>query len=127
MCDRKSSFLEGLMVGAVLGVGGYLFLQSDQGKKIQKELKKKAEPYLEDIGDLLEDLKDQSNDLIEKAEEVKNTLEDKIEEGKEQAEDILTDKLESSLSHIEVLQERGREATATIRKKFFKNIKKPAN
>lgn len=127
MCDRKSSFLEGLIAGAAIGIGGYLFLQTDQGKKVKKELAKKAEPYLDDLGGLLEDLKDQSSELLEKAEEVKTTIEEKIVEGKEEAQEVLTDKLENSLTHIEELQERGREATATIRKKFFKNIKKPAN
>lgn len=130
MCDKcsnqKNGLLEGIVLGAIVGIGVYYFLGTDEGEKLQKTFKKKASPYLDEAADVLEELKDQSTDLLEKAQEVKETLEEKFEDKKEQIEDVVSDKLESSLSHIEELQERGREATATIRKRFFKNTKKPA-
>lgn len=127
MCDNKrSGFFEGLVTGVVMGIAGYMYLKTDDGKKLQKDFTKKAKPYLSDLGDLLEDWKDQSGELLEKAEEIKDTLEEKFEDSKDDIETNVTKKLEGSLTHIEELQERGREATATIRKKFFKNIKKPS-
>ena len=125
MCDQhKTNFLEGVATGAVLGIAAYVFLGSDEGKKITKDLKKKAAPYLEDLVEVLEDWKDQSESLLEKAEAIKDTFEERLEETKDNVVPAVAVKLEDSLSHIEQLQERGREATATIRKRFFKNVKK---
>ncbi len=125
MCDHhKNNFWEGVAAGAILGVAVYVFLGSDEGKKLTKDFRKKAAPYLEDLAEVLEEWRDQSESLLEKAEAVKDTLEERLEETKNQVVPAVAAKLEGSLSHIEQLQERGREATATIRKKFFKNIKK---
>lgn len=127
MCDQhKNNFWEGVATGAILGVAAYVFLGSDEGKKLTKDFKKKAAPLLEDLAEVLEDWRDQSESLLEKAEAVKDTLEERLEETKDQVAPAVAAKLEGSLSHIEQLQERGREATATIRKRFFKNIKKSA-
>lgn len=128
MCEQcrnhKSGFLEGITVGVLLGVAVSVLLGTEEGKKIQKSLKKKASPYIEDIVGVLDDLKSQSSSLLEKAEEVKDALGDKLGEKKQELSVAVTDTLENSLTHIEELQQRGRDATAIIRKKFFKNIKK---
>ncbi|MBI3384575.1 YtxH domain-containing protein [Candidatus Gottesmanbacteria bacterium] len=128
MCDQhKNNFWEGVTAGAILGVAAYVFLGSDEGKKFTKDFKKKAAPYLEDLAEVLEQWKDENESLLEKAEAVKDTIEEHLEETKGQVGPAVAAKLEGSLSHIEELQERGREATATIRKRFFKNVKKPIN
>jgi gas vesicle protein len=132
MCDRcnhqnQGGFLGGIVLGSIIGAAGFLLLNSEEGKKLQKKLQKKTAPYINDIAEVLEELKDQSSELLDKAEEVKESLQEKIEDKKEKIEEVVADKLESSLTHIEALQERGREATASIRKRFFKNTKKPAS
>ncbi len=128
MCNQcnsqKNSFLEGVILGAVAGAAACIFLGSDEGKKMQKVLKKKASPYIDDVVDVLDELKDQSTELLDKAEEVKDALQEKLEDNKEKVGSAISEKLEGSLSHIEELQERGREATSSIRKRFFRNIKK---
>ena len=124
MGEYRGGFFEGLATGLVLGVSAYVFLGTDEGKKLKKNLQKKAGPYLDDFEEVLEELKDQSGNLLQKAEEVKDSLEEKLEETTSQVVPAVAEKLDDSLSHIEMLQERGRKATASIRKKFFKNIKK---
>ncbi len=85
MCDQhKTNFLEGVATGAILGIVAYVFLGSDEGKKLTKDIKKKAAPYLEDLAEVLEEWKDQSESLLGKAQAVKDTLEERLEETKDQ-------------------------------------------
>lgn len=125
MCEKKSGFLEGLTLGAVLAGMAVVFFGTDQGKKIQKNLKKKAGPIIED---LIFELEEKSAELLEKAEEVKEEVTEKIEEVKETLDKETGEKIDESLSRIQVLQERGRKVVAALRApKFFKGInKKPA-
>lgn len=107
MSDKKSSFFTGLLFGAVVGGAVYYLLGTEKGKKLQKEIKTKVKPYLDDLSELVENLPEEKEKLLEKMESLKDAVEEKIEDAKVIGE----------VPHIEKLQERGR--------KFFKNIKKP--
>ncbi len=128
MCEKKSSFFEGVLTGVAIGITGYVLMTTDQGKKITKDLKKKVAPYVDDVADLLEELKDKNSELLDRAEELKSAIEEKVEEVKEDLTPAVTKQLEKSLTSIEDLQERGRKAVAAIRKHklFFKNTPKKA-
>ena len=52
------------------------------------------------------------------------TVIEKLEDTKEELTETATKKLDSALAHIEELQEHGRETTASIRKRLFKNLPK---
>ena len=121
MCEKKSSFFEGVLTGVAIGITGYVLMTTDQGKKITKDLKKKVAPYVDDVADLLEELKDKNSELLDRAEELKSAIEENLTPA-------VTKQLEKSLTSIEDLQERGRKAVAAIRKHklFFKNTPKKA-
>ena len=100
--DNSSGFLNGLIIGAVLGAGIVFFLQTKKGKEIAKELSEKGLILLENFDDVVAELE-----------------EDAVDEQKQStylavAEDITTK--QTPPSHIETLQAHGR--------RFFHGIPK---
>lgn len=134
-CESKGkSFLSGLIIGGLLGAGLYYLFGTENGKKMQKELKKKGKETAEQLDDLLFDLEEKGKVFKEKAEEVakevKGQVTEKIGEVSDVAKVQLGEKLDNTLDKIEKLQEHGREVTESlhsdIKHRFFKNLPKKA-
>lgn len=106
-------FLAGFFIGGLIGALTIFFLGTKEGKKAGKLLQQKGEDVLGELEDQVEELEQKGRDIVEKLEENKDDLTEKA-----------TQKLDSALAHIEELQEHGRETTASIRKRLFKNLPK---
>jgi len=118
-CNNDKSFLLGLMIGGVIA-GGLVFLfGTDKGKEVRKELKERGEDVLDDLDEVLAELEEKRKELKKKAEKVKEEVVQHVGDLKEKASEEVMEKLDDTLANIEALQERGREATATLRKKYF--------
>ncbi|MBI4062429.1 YtxH domain-containing protein [Candidatus Gottesmanbacteria bacterium] len=95
---RDIRFWVGFFVGGLLGAIVLFFMGTREGKKT-------GEDILDDI---------------------RNRLEGVVKEGKEIKKEVIestSEKIDTALAHIEELQERGRQTTATLRKQF-KNLPK---
>jgi histidinol dehydrogenase len=116
--DHQGGFFQGLILGALIGVGAFYFLtQTKEGKRIGQQLRKKGEEALDDLGEMVEDLETKSEEFRIKAKEIQSQLEEKTQGvSKEIAEEA-----QEKLGHIEQLRERGRTAS----KKFFIRNGKP--
>jgi len=88
-------FFLGFFIGGLIGAVVIFLLGTKEGKKTGKVLEEKGK-------DLLDNLHDKKEELTESA----------------------GDKLDEALAHIEKMQEQGRETTAELRKRLFKNLPK---
>lgn len=127
--QKNKGFLNGLILGGLVGAGLFFLLGTEKGKKIQKKLKEGGKKAAESMEDLVKELEEKGKELEEKAQEVKEQIQEKIEDTKENIKDQVSERIDSTLSHIEALQDKGRETTSqihdTLKKRFFKNIPKP--
>jgi gas vesicle protein len=103
----------GFFLGGLLGAFVIFFLGTKEGKKAGKLLERKGRDVLDDLEEKLVDIEKKSKEVVEA-----------IAENKEDISENVTEKLDSALAHIEEIQERGRETTAGLRKKLFKNLPK---
>ena len=126
MCDRDDKgIILGLMIGGLIGAGTMFLFGTDKGAQVRKNLKKKGEDILDDLEPVLKQLEEKSREVKKQAEKVKGQIAEKTGELKENISEEVTEKLDDTLAKIENLQERGREATEALRKKYFvKNGKK---
>lgn len=120
MCDQNDrSFLTGLIIGGAIGAGLVFLFGTEKGKKVREEIKEKGADILDDLDDVLEELEEKGKELKKKAQIVKEEVVEKVGDLKEKAGEEMMEKLDDTLAKIETLQERGREATAALRKKYF--------
>jgi len=113
--DRGGGFLSGLVWGTIIGAVLVFLFGTKEGRKVKDQLAKKGKELVEDLPQIIKDLEKQGKEFAQKTEEVKKKLEKKAKELSSEAKE----KIESSLTHIEETQEKGRQAAATIRKHFF--------
>ncbi|MEK7119142.1 MAG: YtxH domain-containing protein [Patescibacteria group bacterium] len=108
--DRQSGgkFLFGFFIGGLIGALTIFFLGTKEGKKTGKLLKDKGEELIDDVQEKISELEKKGKELVK------------------EGEDTAAEKLESALAHIEALQEHGRQTTANLRKRIFKNLPKKA-
>lgn len=125
MSDHKDNkFWFGFFFGGLLGAIVLFFIGTKEGKKTGKLFKDKGEDIIDDLQDRLEELKKKGKELAEQGEDLKEQIASEIEDKKEVLTEEVSEKLDTALSHIEAIQERGRETTASLRKRLFKNIPK---
>ncbi len=117
-------FLAGFFIGGLIGALTIFFLGTKEGKKAGKLLQQKGEDVLGDLENEIEVLEQKGKELAKHGEEVKDQVIEKLEERSEELTESATKKLDSALAHIEEIQEHGRETTASIRKRLFKNLPK---
>lgn len=110
-------FIKGLFWGILASIGLLIFLETERGQKLKKEFKGETEGFLDSLPDLIDKLEEKGEKLIKEAGEIERELAEKKEEvGQEIAK----------ATHIETLQEHGREIAQGIKARFFKNLpKKP--
>lgn len=120
---ETKGFLKGLMWGILAAIGLLVFLETERGQKLKKQVGDKGEDLLDALPDLIDRIEEKGEELIKEAGKIEKELRDKKEEvGEEIAEKV--EKLNASLAHIENLQEHGREITSKIKTRIFKNIPK---
>lgn len=117
--DSDNGFLLGLIIGGVIGAGAVFLFGTEKGKEVREELKEKGDDALDDLDDVLTQLEKKGKEIKKKADIVKEEIAEKAGEMKENVSEEVVEKLDDTLAHIEALQERGREATASLRKKYF--------
>lgn len=116
-------FWIGFFIGGFIGAVVLFFLGTKEGKKTGKALESRGRDLLDELLEKLEMLERKGKQLVCEGEEIKENVIEAIEEKKEDLTETTTEKIDSALAHIEVLQERGRETTAALRRRF-KNIPK---
>ena len=119
-------FLAGFFIGGLIGALTIFFLGTKEGKKAKVLLEKKGKDVLNDLEGEIEVLEQKGKELAKHGEEVKEQVIEKLEDKTEELSELATKKLDSALAHIEEMQEHGRETTASIRKRLFKNLPKKA-
>jgi gas vesicle protein len=117
-------FLLGFFIGGILGAIIIFLVGTKEGKKTTKILEQKGKDFVDDLEDRLTDLEKQGQELAKKSEEIKEHVVVTLEEKKEAMTTEASSKIDSTLAHIEALQEHGRETTASLRKRLFKNAPK---
>jgi len=117
-------FLAGFFIGGLIGALIIFFLGTKEGKKAKLLLEKKGKDVVDDLENEIEVLEQKGKELVKHGEEVKEQVIEKLEEKSEELTESATKKLDSALAHIEEIQEHGRETTASIRKRLFKNLPK---
>jgi gas vesicle protein len=117
-------FLAGFFIGGLVGALTIFFLGTKEGKKAGKFLQQKGEDVVGELEEKVEELEQKGKDLLKHGEEINEQVMEKIEDKSEELTETATRKLDSALAHIEEIQEHGRETTASIRKRLFKNIPK---
>jgi len=116
--DREGGFLQGLVMGAILGAGAYYFLtQTKEGEKVKKRIKKKGEEALDDLADLVDEFEEKGEEFQAQAKKLQAELESKAKGVKKE----VAAEAKEKLTHIDKLRERGRQATKT----FFTRNGKP--
>ncbi len=117
-------FLFGFFLGGIIGALTIFFLGTKEGKKTGKILEEKGKDFLDELQDKVDELETQGKELAKKGEELKEKVVEQMEDKKETVTKEAAVKLDTALAHIEALQEHGRETTATLRKRLFKNVPK---
>jgi gas vesicle protein len=117
-------FLAGFFIGGLVGALTIFFLGTKEGKKAKILLEKRGKDVVDDLEDEIEVLEQKGKELAKHGEEVKEQVIEKLEDKSEELSELATKKLDSALAHIEEIQEHGRETTASIRKRLFKNLPK---
>lgn len=123
MCEEccqnsKKGIVESLVALGALAGGLYYLFGTDNGKKIQKQIKKKGAEAAKNLQELLEELEEKSHEYREKVEEiaasVKDEAEKKWETGSEMAKQELGDRLDQVLTQSEELLEKGQKVTQSL-------------
>jgi gas vesicle protein len=104
-----SHFLNGLVLGALIGAGLAFFFASDE--KTKKKLKRKGETVLDNLGELVAEFEEKGKEFSQKAQKVKEEL----EEGTKDKRKEIAEEAREKLTNIDELRERGRQAT----RRFF--------
>ena len=117
-------FLAGFFIGGLIGALTIFFLGTKEGKKAGKFLQQKGVDVVGDLENEIEVLEQKGKEIAKHGEEVKEQVIEKLEDKSEELSELATKKLDSALAHIEEIQEHGRETTASIRKRLFKNLPK---
>lgn len=127
----KGSFWMGLLIGGAISLAMVVLLGSERGKKILQQIQDEGFDSLftdakDEVTQKVDEIKEKSQDFVNQGKEVQQEVVDTVNEAKADATEILAEKVDETLSHIEAIQERGRQSTAELRRRLFKNIPKKA-
>jgi len=123
---QDGKFMLGFFIGGLLGAFIIFLLGTKEGKKTGKAIQQKGEDIIDDLQGRLNELEEKGKELVQQGEVVREELAAEVEEKKEELTEAAAEKIDTALAHIEALQEHGRETTASLRKRLFKNLpKKP--
>ncbi len=117
-------FWVGFFIGGLIGAVILFLVGTKEGKKTGKLLEEKGQDFLDELEDRLAELEKKGKDLVKQGEDIKEQVVGQLEDKKDDVSHEVVKKLDTALAHIEALQEHGRETTADLRKKLFKNLPK---
>lgn len=120
---RDLRFWVGFFVGGLIGAIVLFFLGTKEGKKTGNVLHEKGVDVLDELRDRLDEIVQEGKELVKEGKEIKEDVVEQLEDKKDSLTKTATDSIDTALAHIEALQERGRQTTASLRKKF-KNLPK---
>ena len=120
----EGKFLFGFFIGGLIGALVIFFLGTKEGQKTGNLLKRKGEDVLDDVQEKIEELEQRGKELVKQGEAIKEQVLENLEEKKEAVTETAVEKIDTALAHIEELQEHGRQTTASLRKRLFKNLPK---
>ena len=120
----QGRFLLGFFIGGLIGAVTIFFLGAKEGQKTGKLIKRKGEDIMDDVHEKVEELGERGKELVRQGEAIKERALENLEEKKEAVTETAAEKIDSALAHIEELQEHGRQTTASLRKRLFKNLPK---
>ncbi len=110
---QDPSFWFGMFLGGFVGALILYLLGTKEGKKVTKEFEEEGEGFFAEIEKKLIEVEKKGSDFLEHAAESKDEIVETVVKG-----------VDTTLSHIEKLQEHGRATTSQIRKRLFKNAPK---
>jgi gas vesicle protein len=125
--DQKPSdmkFWAGFFIGGLLGAIVLFFLGTKDGKRTGKMIEEKGHDLLDDLMEKVEEFEKKGKELMREGEKMKESVVEKLEEKGEKFSAEASVRLDEALLQIEEIQEKGRESTASLRKKLFKNLPK---
>ena len=143
---NNNQFWIGLFLGGLIGALLIVVLGTEKGRKLAKKLQEegldlweekkdefndKKKAVTQEVVKQVEQLEEKGAELIEKGKELieegrhieKQVVQEVVETKEELAHQVVV-QADQALAHIEQLQERGRQTTAELRKRLFKNIPK---
>lgn len=120
------SFWIGIFLGGLLGAFLVIIWGTEKGKKMADHLRDQGsdlwDKTKEQLEEKVEELQEKSEKLVKHGKELQKEITEKVVEVKDEVSQEALEKADATLGHIQKLQERGRNATADIRKRLFKNI-----
>ena len=130
-----NSFWAGLFLGGILGGLIIALLGTEKGKKLVKKIEEEGLDFLDETKDKIaekipelehkgQELVERGKELVQEGRNLEEKLAEKIVEAKADMTQQALAQADSALEHIEKLQQHGRNATAELRKRLFKNITK---
>lgn len=87
----KKHFLAGIALGAMVGAGLAYIFGTDQGKKIQKDIKKKGKELAKCIPQDLDDLKDIKDTVSQKGTDFVDNISDQAKETLDAVKDTVSE------------------------------------
>lgn len=124
---RDAKFWIGFFIGGLLGAITLVFLETKEGKKTGKLLEERGQDILDHLQEKLNTLEERGREFVRQSESMKDEVVKEFVDKKESMTQEATEKLDTALAHIEALQEHGRETTASLRKRLFRNLPKKAS
>lgn len=116
---RSDNFFRGLILGGLVGAGVFYFLTAtEEGKKVKEKIKAQGKDALGNLADIINELEKKGGEFKKRAKELQVELEKRTKE----VSGEIAGEVQSRLSQIEELRERGRKAA-----KFFTRNGKPLN
>lgn len=121
--NNDGKFLFGFFIGGLIGALVIFFLGTKEGKKTSKLIEDKGRDVLDELEERLEELQNKGKELVRQGEEMKEKVMESIDTKKEEVTETAAEKIDIALAHIQEMQQKGAETTATLRKQF-KNLPK---
>lgn len=122
--NRDGKFWIGFFIGGFIGALTLFFYGTKDGKRTGKLLSDRGKDILGELEEKLDTFKKKGKELAQKGSEIGEEAVERIEKGKDVIVEASESRIEEALAHIEALQERGRETTASLRRRLFKNLPK---
>ncbi len=117
-------FFLGFFIGGLIGAVIIFFLGTKEGRKTGKLLESKGRDLLGDLQDKIGELEKRGEALVKQGEDIKEDVVERFADTKEELTQSASEKLDDALANLEKMQEQGREQTAELRKRLFKNLPK---
>jgi DNA-binding PadR family transcriptional regulator len=118
MSKRGGGYLSGLIAGTLIGAGlAYFLTQTEEGKRIKKDLTTKGKRALDDLAETIVDFEKKGEEFKKKAKKLQGELEQKTKDVKKE----VVKEAQEQLAQVEELKKRGRQIT---KRSFIKNGKK---